>query len=159
MPGLEEVSTKLDEWLNGGVFPDHQGKSGPQTNSYVKCGFPAFLLAPKFPVAAINPPGFPARRFFLHPRRNTSVVYEQFGAEGKGSKTGAYYTDSGRNLMLSQLDHDLRWRGCASVFDPHLRLRRIPCVMLPSAHSSAIPARSPSPANCGTSQESISVSI
>lgn len=125
--GLEEVSQKLDEWLNGGVFPiDFSRKSGLKS-SHVK------WVSGIFAGAEISGGGdhqlhldFPSYDFSFIPVETLSVVYEQFlhdtpmaGTQGKGRKTGAYYTPIPVvNLMLSQLDNELPLRKGMRVFDP-----------------------------------------
>lgn len=121
--GLEEVSTKLDEWLNGGVFPINFSRKSGLKSQHVK------WVSGIFAGAEISGGGdhqlhldFPAYDFSYIPVETLSVVYEQFlhsGSDGKGSKTGAYYTPIPVvNLMLSQLDNDLPLRRGMRVFDP-----------------------------------------
>lgn len=121
--GLEEVSTKLDEWLNGGVFPINFSRKSGLKSQHVK------WVSGIFAGAEIAGGGdhqlhldFPAYDFSYIPVETLSVVYEQFlhaGSDGKGSKTGAYYTPIPVvNLMLSQLDSDLPLRRGMRVFDP-----------------------------------------
>lgn len=127
LEGLQHVSSKLDDWLNGGVFPiDFSRKSGLRSH-HVK------WVSGIFAGTDVSRGGqqqlhldFPAYDFSFIPVETLSVVYEQFlhdtpmvGGHGKGRKTGAYYTPIPVvNLMLSQLDSELPLRRGMKVFDP-----------------------------------------
>ena len=127
LDGLQQVSTKLDDWLNGGVFPiDFSRKSGLRSQ-HVR------WVSGIFAGADVGGDGhhqlhldFPAYDFSFIPVETLSVVYEQFlhdtpmaGGHGKARKTGAYYTPIPVvNLMLSQLDSELPLRRGMKVFDP-----------------------------------------
>ncbi len=125
--GLKEVSSKLDAWLNGGVFPiDFSRKSGLKSQ-HVK------WVSGIFAGEEITGGGdhqlhldFPAYDFSFIPVETLSVVYEQFlqdtpmaSGHGIARRTGAYYTPIPVvNLMLSQLDSELPLRRGMKVFDP-----------------------------------------
>ena len=127
LDGLQHVSSKLDEWLNGGVFPiDFSRKSGLRSH-HVK------WVSGIFAGADVLGDGhqqlhldFPAYDFSFIPVETLSVVYEQFlhdtpvaSGQGKARKTGAYYTPIPVvNLMLSQLDSQLPLRRGMKVIDP-----------------------------------------
>lgn len=127
LAGLEDVSSKLDEWLNGGVFPiDFSRKSGLKSR-HVK------WVSGIFSGEEISGGGdhqlhldFPAYDFSFIPVETLSVVYEQFlhdtpkaAGHGTARKTGAYYTPIPVvNLMLSQMDSELPLRRGMRVFDP-----------------------------------------
>ncbi|MEO8616427.1 MAG: N-6 DNA methylase [Luteolibacter sp.] len=127
LDGLKEVSSNLDEWLNGGVFPiDFSRKSGLK-GTHVK------WVSGIFAGEEISGGGdhqlhldFPAYDFSFIPVETLSVVYEQFlhdtpmaGGHGTARKTGAYYTPIPVvNLMLSQLDSELPLKRGMRVFDP-----------------------------------------
>jgi hypothetical protein len=125
--GLEEVAVKLDEWLNGGVFPiDFSRKSGLRSQ-HVKWVSGIFAGEE---ISGVDDQqlhlDFPAYDFSFIPVETLSVVYEQFlhdtpmaAGHGSARKTGAYYTPIPVvNLMLSQLDNELPLRRGMRVFDP-----------------------------------------
>lgn len=116
---LEAVSTALDNWLNGGVFPLDFSRKGGLRSAHVK------QVAGIFAGADISAGGdqlhldFPAYDFAHIPVETLSVVYEQFLHDGgAGAETGTYYTPIPVvNLMLSQLDHERPLRRGMKVFD------------------------------------------
>jgi hypothetical protein len=127
LSALEAVSGKLDDWLNGGVFPiDFSRKSGLRSH-HVK------WVSGIFSGEEISESGdhqlhldFPAYDFSFIPVETLSVVYEQFlndtpvaGGKKKSNERGAFYTPIPVvNLMLSQMDHELPLKKGMRVFDP-----------------------------------------
>ncbi|MFC7337603.1 class I SAM-dependent DNA methyltransferase [Haloferula chungangensis] len=127
LSGFREVCAKLDQWLNGRIFPiDFSQKSGIKSH-HIK------WVSGIFAGEDITSDGsrqlhldFPAYDFSFIPVETLSVVYEQFlhdapdkSTQTRGSETRAYYTPLPVvNLMLSQLDSDLPLKRGMRVFDP-----------------------------------------
>ena len=125
--GLKALQTRLDEWLNGEIFPVDFGRPGAPKDKHVA------QVAATF--AGDQPLGssqwqlhldFKAYDFSYIPIEVLSVVYEQFlhqpgeeGSQSKGRSAGAYYTPIPVvNLMLSELEERRPLRRGMRVFDP-----------------------------------------
>ena len=123
--GLKEVVRKLDEWLNGGVFPlVFSGESAPK-QKHVQC------VAAAFSGDEISEEGlrqlhldFQAYDFSYIPIETLSVIYEQFlhdssGKTNRGKEAGAYYTPIPVvNFMLAELEERHPLKRGMRVFDP-----------------------------------------
>jgi len=115
LSGLYSVEKKLENWLNGSVFP--LPKEGTFKRAHVR------KVASTFqgdePLSGQMHLGFPAYNFAYIPIETLSVVYEQFlHAEGQGRKKGAYYTPIHLvNFMLDELDAKKRLKKGMKVFD------------------------------------------
>lgn len=124
---LEEVTRRLDEWLNGRIFPIDFSRKGGLRAAHVQ------WVSSIFAGSEIERGGdhqlhldFPAYDFSFIPVETLSVIYEQFlhdtpllGGRSKGADKGAYYTPIPVvNLMLSQLDNERPLRRGMKVFDP-----------------------------------------
>jgi hypothetical protein len=110
--GLEAVVAKLDEWLNGNVFPLDFGKRGAPKDEHVS------WVAAVFAGDAFSESGgqqlhldFQAYDFSYIPIETLSIVYEQFlhasdspTPSSRGREIGAYYTPIPVvNFMLAEL--------------------------------------------------------
>jgi hypothetical protein len=124
--GLEAVTRRLDEWLNGGVFPLSFGRAGAPDDEHVR------RVAATF---AGDEPGendnwqlhldFQAYDFSYIPIETLSVVYEQFlhspapGERSRGKDAGAYYTPIPVvNFMLAELEDRRPLERGVRVLDP-----------------------------------------
>lgn len=127
LDGLRCVIQRLDEWLNGSVFPlDLDRRTGP-TEDQLRC------VAGVFDGDNMSAVGdrqlsldFQAYDFSYIPIETLSVVYEQFlsapdnpGASSRGRQIGAYYTPIPVvNLMLSELEERRPLKRGMRVLDP-----------------------------------------
>lgn len=124
---VREVDHRLNEWLNGSVFP--LALSGPDAPSADDIR----LVAGTFQGDEPLPGGdvqlaldFQAYDFSYIPIETVSVIYEQFlhapdedGQASRGKEAGAYYTPIPVvNFMLSQLEESQPLRKGMRVFDP-----------------------------------------
>ncbi|NLF67803.1 MAG: SAM-dependent DNA methyltransferase [Candidatus Anammoximicrobium sp.] len=127
LDGVSAVVARLDEWLNGSVFPlDFRGKYAPKQDHLR-------YVAGVFAGDEVSEAGdqqlsldFLAYNFSFIPIETLSVVYEQFlhapdepDKPSRGRKIGAYYTPIPVvNLMLAELqDRRLLEKGMR-VLDP-----------------------------------------
>ena len=125
--GLQAVIERLDDWLNGEVFPIDFSRPGAPRDEHVS------RVAGTF--KGDQPLGggqwqlyldFKAYDFSYVPIEVLSVIYQQFlhAATGKGGKSrgrskGAYYTPIPVvNFMLSELEEHRPLRRGMRVFDP-----------------------------------------
>lgn len=125
--GLRHVVERLDDWLNGSVFPlDFDGRHAPSPE-HVSC------VAGTFEGDEITELGdrqlsldFQAYDFSYIPIETLSVVYEQFlhapdkpENPSRGRQIGAYYTPIPVvNLMISELEARRPLEKGMRVFDP-----------------------------------------
>ncbi len=124
--GVEEVTRKLDEWLNGSVFPiDFHGKHAPEGQQLRR-------VAATFAGDELEEDGswqlhlaFEAYDFSYIPIETLSIVYQQFlhapdkdGGVSRGRATGAYYTPMPVvNFMLAELEEHRPLTRGMRVFD------------------------------------------
>lgn len=124
--GLKSVVNRLDDWLNGGVFPlKFSGKDAPN-DSHVQ------WVAATFSGDAPTTSGdwqlhldFEAYDFSYIPIETLSVVYEQFlhapasGGHSRGKEAGAYYTPIPVvNFMLAEMEDRKPLEERSRVLDP-----------------------------------------
>ena len=123
---FKEVIRKLDQWLNGNIFPiPFSGQRAPSADQIR-------LVAGVFSGDDVLDSGerqlsldFQAYDFSFIPIETLSVVYEQFlhepAADGKskGSEDGAYYTPIPVvNFMIAEMEERLPLEEGVTVFDP-----------------------------------------
>ncbi len=116
--GFHGINKKLDEWLNGTVFPiAKRGKSSPKSEHIKKV---ASTFRGDDPASGQMHLDFKAYNFEHIPIETLSMVYQQFmHAEGKGRSHGAYYTPVHLvNFMLDELDNKQPLTKGMKVFDP-----------------------------------------
>jgi hypothetical protein len=125
--GLVAVVAKLDEWLNGNVFPLDFGKRGAPKDEHVR------WVASVFSGDEVSESGaqqlhldFQAYNFSYIPIETLSVVYEQFlhvsdspTPGSRGREIGAYYTPIPVvNFMLAELAEGRSLQRGMRVIDP-----------------------------------------
>lgn len=130
--GLKEVTERLDDWLNGSVFPLKLSGAGAPSDDHIR------RVAATFAGDDIGEKGwqlhldFQAYDFSYIPIETLSMIYEQFlhapviKAKGttddeptKGEKAGAYYTPIPVvNFMLAELEERQPLREGMRVCDP-----------------------------------------
>ena len=125
--GLVALLERLDDWLNGEVFPIDFGRRGAPRDEHIARVAATFY--------GDEPLGsdqwqlhldFKAYDFSYIPIEVLSIVYEQFlhapgknGAQSRGRSAGAYYTPIPVvNLMLSELEERYPLTRGMRVFDP-----------------------------------------
>lgn len=125
--GLQAVTERLDEWLNGSVFPlKLRGRGAPDDEliSRVAATFQGDEIAGERDWQLHL--DFRVYDFSYIPIETLSVIYEQFlhmpeedGGATKGEEAAAYYTPIPVvNFMLSEMDERLPLRRGMKVFDP-----------------------------------------
>ena len=126
--GFREVVRRLEEWLNGRIFPlPSSGAANAPRREQLR------RVAGTFAGDEVTEDGtwqlhldFQAYDFSYIPIETLSVVYEQFlhtpeepGGKSKARETGAYYTPIPLvNFMLSELESRRPWQKGTRVFDP-----------------------------------------
>ena len=131
--GLRSVVQRLDDWLNGSVFPLNFGRGGSFDEEHLRC------IAGVFAGDDISAIGdrqlsldFKAYDFSYIPIETLSVVYEQFlhassdaekpedsGKTNRRREMGAYYTPIPVvNLMLAELEERRPFEKGMRVLDP-----------------------------------------
>lgn len=124
--GLSAVVERLDEWLNGGVFPIQFGTTGAPTDDHVQ------HVAAMFAGDEPSETGdwqlhldFQAYDFSYIPIETLSVVYEQFlhspasTGRSRGKEAGAYYTPIPVvNFMLAEMEDRRPLERGVRVLDP-----------------------------------------
>ena len=116
--GFHGINKKLDEWLNGTIFPiAKRGKSAPKSEHIKKV---ASTFCGDDPASGQMHLDFEAYNFEHIPIETLSMVYQQFmHAEGRGRSHGAYYTPVHLvNFMLDELDNKQPLTKGMKVFDP-----------------------------------------
>lgn len=116
--GFFKVAEKLDEWLNGALFPiPARGKNAPCLRHIRMV---ASTFAGDHPISGQMHLDFKAYNFEYIPTETLSVVYQQFlHDEGREKGQGAYYTPVHLvNFILDELDAKLPLQKGRSVFDP-----------------------------------------
>lgn len=127
LEGLRKVVERLDEWLNGGIFPiTLSGRDAPPQEA-IRC------VASIFSGDEAKESGerqlsfdFSCYDFSYIPIETLSNVYEQFlhasdgdGQPGRGKELGAYYTPIPVvNLMLDELEERRPIKKGMRVLDP-----------------------------------------
>ncbi|MEJ7590803.1 MAG: N-6 DNA methylase, partial [Planctomycetaceae bacterium] len=123
---LKIVVTKLEDWLNGNIFPLSLSGEGAPDSRHIK------LVAGVFYGDDVLPSGerqltldFQAYDFSYIPIETLSVVYEQFlhtpdqDGKSKGKDEGAYYTPIPVvNYMLGELEQAMPLEDGVRVLDP-----------------------------------------
>jgi len=133
LQGVDAVVKRLDDWLNGTVFPLDLGRDCPFDQEQLRC------VAGVFEGDEVSEVGdrqlsldFRAYDFSYIPIETLSVVYEQFlhapktaekpdaaGEHSAGRQLGAYYTPIPViNLMLSELEERRPLTKGMRVLDP-----------------------------------------
>lgn len=124
--GLGELCTRLDDWLNGGVFPlKLRGPEAP-TEQHVQRVAAAFhgdsIEGDELWQLHLD---FQAYDFSYIPIETLSVIYEQFlhaptsDGRTRGREAGAYYTPIPVvNFMLSELEERRPLQRGRTLFDP-----------------------------------------
>ncbi len=116
--GFETLVKKIDQWLNGSIFPvPTKGDLSPR-NEHIKKVASVFLGDD--PISGQMHLDFKAYNFEHIPIETLSVVYQQFlHAEKRGPSQGAYYTPVHLvNFMLDELDSKKVLKKGMKVFDP-----------------------------------------
>ena len=115
--GLRSVVRRLEDWLNGSVFPIRLTGTGAPTPMHIERVAGAFMGDD--PITGQLHLDFQPYDFSHIPIETLSVIYEQFlHAEGKGKDAGAYYTPVPIvNLMLQELEDRLPLRPGMKVLD------------------------------------------
>lgn len=125
--GLQAVTERLDEWLNGSVFPLRlRGRGAPDDEliSRVAATFHGDeIVGDRDWQLHLD---FRVYDFSYIPIETLSVIYEQFlhmpeedGGTTKGKEAAAYYTPIPVvNFMLAEMDERLPLRRGMKVFDP-----------------------------------------
>jgi len=124
--GLQAVTKRLDEWLNGSVFPlrlSGQGAPSDELISRVAATFHGDQIVGERDWQLHL--DFQLYNFSYIPIETLSVIYEQFlhmpedgSGKTKGEEAAAYYTPIPVvNFMLSELDERLPLRRHMKVFD------------------------------------------
>jgi hypothetical protein len=116
--GLQGLVEKVDEWLNGSIFPLSFAGKGAPTQEHVREVAGVFLGDD--PVSGQLHLDFRAYDFSFIPIETLSIIYEQFlSAEGKHRDAGAYYTPLLLvNFMLGEVDGMRRLDPGMTVLDP-----------------------------------------
>lgn len=125
--GLAAVNQRLDEWLNGSVFPlALRGSNAPDDEVIARV---AGTFSGDQPVGDESWQlhlDFPAYDFSYIPIETLSVIYEQFlhapnpqGGKSQGEEKAAYYTPIPVvNFMLAEMDAKHPLQQGMKVFDP-----------------------------------------
>ncbi|MEA3323421.1 MAG: N-6 DNA methylase, partial [Patescibacteria group bacterium] len=118
LAGFYAVTGRLEDWLNGVVFPvPKKGQLAPKVEHIQKVSS-AFLGDD--PESGQMHMDFKAYNFEYIPIETLSIVYQQFlHAEGKGRGRGAYYTPIHLvNFVLDELDLKRPFQRGMKVLDP-----------------------------------------
>lgn len=116
--GFQTLVKRIDQWLNGSVFPvPTKGELSPR-NEHIKKVASVFLGDDS--ASGQMHLDFRAYNFEYIPIETLSVVYQQFlHAEKRSSSQGAYYTPVHLvNFMLDELDSKKMLKKGMRVFDP-----------------------------------------
>ncbi len=118
LDGLRALVDRLEEWLNGAVFPlDLAGPSAPRLHHLRMVASTFKGDCPKSGQRVLD---FQVYDFSHIPIETLSVIYQQFlHAEGKGKTEGAYYTPLPLvNFVLEELDQRHPLKEGMRVCDP-----------------------------------------
>ncbi|MHC5537660.1 HsdM family class I SAM-dependent methyltransferase, partial [Singulisphaera rosea] len=115
--GLRSVIRRLEDWLNGSVFPLKLTGTGAPAPKHIERVAGAFMGDD--PITGQLHLDFQPYDFSHIPIETLSVIYEQFlHAEGKGKDAGAYYTPVPIvNFMLQELEARQPLRPGMKVLD------------------------------------------
>jgi len=116
--GFQKLVKKLDQWLNGSIFPvPTEGTLSPEDKHIKKI---ASVFLGDDPTSGQMHLDFNAYNFGHIPIETLSMVYQQFlHAENRGPSQGAYYTPIHLvNFMLDELDSKKMLKKGMKVFDP-----------------------------------------
>jgi SAM-dependent methyltransferase len=115
--GLRSVIRRLEDWLNGSVFPIKLTGTGSPSPKHIERVAGAFMGDD--PITGQLHLDFQPYDFSHVPIETLSVIYEQFlHAEGRGKDAGAYYTPVPIvNFMLQELEDRLPLRPGMKVLD------------------------------------------
>ncbi len=116
--GFQTLVKKLDQWLNGSIFPvPTEGELSPRDKHIKKV---ASVFLGDDPTSGQMQLDFNAYNFAHIPIETMSVVYQQFlHAEKRAPSQGAYYTPVHLvNFMLDELDSKKMLKKGMKVFDP-----------------------------------------
>jgi len=116
--GFQALVKKLDQWLNGSVFPIAAKRASLLKNNHIQQVASTFLGDD--PGSGQMHLDFRAYNFEHIPIETLSMVYQQFlHSEKKGRKQGAYYTPVHLvNFMLEELDSKRKFQKGMTAFDP-----------------------------------------
>ena len=114
---LQELTTQLESWLNGSIFPLTLDPLSEQDAQYLRMVASTFKGDEPDGQMHLN---FRAYDFSYIPIETLSVIYEQFlHSTGSGRDVGAYYTPLPIvNFMLEELDDRKPLTDGMKVFDP-----------------------------------------
>jgi hypothetical protein len=118
LEGFYAVNDRLEDWLNGVVFPvSRKGRSAPKVEHIQKVSSAFLGDAPESGQMHLD---FKAFNFEYIPIETLSIVYQQFlHAEGKGRGQGAYYTPIHLvNFVLDELDLKRPFQKGMKALDP-----------------------------------------
>ncbi len=117
LQGFRAVVERLDEWLNGRVFPVDMGNTAGPTQEHISVVAAAFNG--DNPLSGQMHMDFQAYDFSHIPIETLSVIYEQFlHAEGKAREIGAYYTPVPLvEFVLQELEGQRPLKSGMRVFD------------------------------------------
>lgn len=126
LTGLRSVVKRLDDWLNGSVFPLRlSGKGAPDTEHIRMVAATFAGDEPKSEGGWQLHLDFKAYDFSYIPIETLSVVYEQFlhapsgDARSRGREAGAYYTPIAVvNFMLAEIEDRHPLTDKARILDP-----------------------------------------
>ncbi len=115
--GLRSVIRRLEDWLNGSVFPIKLAGTRAPSPKHIERVAGAFMGDD--PITGQLHLDFQPYDFSHIPIETLSVIYEQFlHAEGRGKDAGAYYTPVPIvNFMLQELEDRLPLRPGMKVLD------------------------------------------
>ncbi len=116
--GFQILVKKLDQWLNGSIFPVPTDWASSPLDEHIKKVASTFLGDD--PASGQMHLDFRAYSFEHIPIETLSMVYQQFlHAEKRGPRQGAYYTPVHLvNFMLDELDSKKSLKKGMKVFDP-----------------------------------------
>ena len=118
LSGFHGVTEKLDEWLNGTIFPVPKGGKSVLGTDHLRKVSGAFLGDD--PSTGQMHLDFTAYNFEHIPIETLSMVYQEFlHSEGKGREKGAYYTPIQlANFVLDELHAKRPLDKVTKIFDP-----------------------------------------
>lgn len=116
--GFQALVKKLDQWLNGNIFPIPQSMESSLKNEHFQ-KIASVFLGDEVGSRQMHL-DFQAYNFEHIPIETLSMVYQQFlHAEERGAKQGAYYTPIHLvNFILDELDSKIKLEKGMKVFDP-----------------------------------------
>ncbi len=126
MDGLQKVINRLDDWLNGGVFPLKLAGTNAPSEEHVRRVAATFAGDKPHESAGWQLHlDFKAYNFSYIPIETLSVVYEQYlhapatGTRSRGREAGAYYTPIPVvNFMLAEMEDRKPFSKEMRILDP-----------------------------------------